>query len=109
MRNLNIDVRIGNVIAILKPLFWLLLIEILVFSILALIPQGHDVYVYLLEEGFWTNAFPIFLLFIALIFLSCSSGLGGEMILSQSETKWLPKSPEKSPLTASIYCRRFAR
>ncbi|WAC10010.1 hypothetical protein [Dyadobacter pollutisoli] len=97
MRNLYIDVRIGNVIAVLKPLFWLLLIEVLVFTILALIPQGHDVYVYLLEEGFWTNAVPIILLFIALIFLSCSSGLGGEMILSQSETIWLPKLPEDVP------------
>ncbi|GGM96253.1 hypothetical protein GCM10010967_32300 [Dyadobacter beijingensis] len=88
MKNLYVDIRIGNAIALLKPLFWLLLIEILVFSIFALIPQGHDVYVYLLEEGFWTNGIPILLLFVSLVFLSCSSGLGAEVILSLSKISW---------------------
>lgn len=82
--NSKIEIQISNFYATIRPLFWLLLIEVVVFALFALLPQSQDVYVYLLEDGFWENFLQVVWLFLALMFLCCASGISADTILSLS-------------------------
>lgn len=88
--------RLRDLYALVRPLFWLLLIETFVFIVFVILPQSQDVYFYLLEEGFEKNFLTILLLFAALLFLSCSSGIGGKLILFLTDlSQDVPSSGDK--------------
>jgi hypothetical protein len=75
MKNVLTDIR-----HVIKPLRWFLVFQFIIFLVLIVLPQGNDIYVNLFEDGFWENKMPTGLIFISLIFICSTSGIGTKFL-----------------------------